>query len=295
MRYKYRGSSGKVNLALSGLPELACKPGVGEWLARRDLLLAVARLHGARLRRREVRPSVGPPLHRLHHADARRPHDGASRQARDELLRAVRARITWRTASSGTTQKREAFGQNVIDTLEERFPNIRNLIEGHQFVTPKDIEDITGLTEGNIFAGRALPRAAVLQPAGAGWARYETPVKDLWMCGSATHPGGGIMGAPGTISALEYLKQASADGGRVDGAALMAEEVDAIDWSSSAGDTTGSSRPPYLAKAGSEGHRARGGIRGRRRAAQLDRRRGLHRAGHHPHRRAACVRPWSRT
>ena len=63
--------------------------------------------------------------------------------------------------------KREAFGQNVIDTLEERFPDIRNLIEGHQFVTPKDIEDITGLSEGNIFAGRALARAAVLQPAGA--------------------------------------------------------------------------------------------------------------------------------
>ena len=63
--------------------------------------------------------------------------------------------------------KREAFGQNVIDTLEERFPNIRVLIEGTQFVTPKDIEDITGLSEGNIFAGRALARAAVLQPAGA--------------------------------------------------------------------------------------------------------------------------------
>ena len=48
---------------------------------------------------------------------------------------------------------REAFGQNVIDTIEERFPTIRTHIVGSQFITPKDIEDITGLTEGNIFQG----------------------------------------------------------------------------------------------------------------------------------------------
>jgi phytoene dehydrogenase-like protein len=49
--------------------------------------------------------------------------------------------------------------------------------------------------------------ALVFQPTVPGWARYRTPVRDLWMCGSATHPGGGIMGAPGRISALEYLKE----------------------------------------------------------------------------------------
>ena len=72
LRYKYRGSSGKVNLALDGLPELACKPGQGRVAARRDLVLAEHRLHRARLRRREVRAAVGAPVHRLHHADARR-------------------------------------------------------------------------------------------------------------------------------------------------------------------------------------------------------------------------------
>ena len=98
----------------------------------------------------------------------------------------------------------------MIDTLEERFPNIRSLIEGSQFVTPKDIEDITGLSEGNIFAGELSLEQLFFNRPVPGWARYRTPVQDLWMCGSATHPGGGIMGAPGRIAAREYLKQRNA-------------------------------------------------------------------------------------
>jgi phytoene dehydrogenase-like protein len=74
-------------------------------------------------------------------------------------------------------------------------------------VTPKDIEDITGLSEGNIFAGELSLEQLFFNRPVPGWARYETPVKQLWMCGSATHPGGGIMGAPGMIAAREYLKQ----------------------------------------------------------------------------------------
>ena len=90
-RYKYRGSSGKVNLALDGLPELTCMPGVGRVAARRDQLQPEPRLHGARLRRRQVRAVQPAPVHRHDHPDARRPLDGAARQARHELLRAVRA------------------------------------------------------------------------------------------------------------------------------------------------------------------------------------------------------------
>jgi phytoene dehydrogenase-like protein len=74
-------------------------------------------------------------------------------------------------------------------------------------VTPKDIEDITGLTEGNIFQGELSLEQLFFNRPVPGWSRYRTPVKDLWMCGSATHPGGGIMGAPGRIAALEYVKE----------------------------------------------------------------------------------------
>jgi len=75
-----------------------------------------------------------------------------------------------------------------------------------QFLTPLDIEEITGLTEGNIFQGElSLEQLFFNRPVPA-WARYRTPLKDLWLCGSATHPGGGIMAANGRLAALEILK-----------------------------------------------------------------------------------------
>jgi len=109
--------------------------------------------------------------------------------------------------SSGTwDEQREAFGNTVIDTISQFAPNLKNLIIGKQFITPLDIERQTGLTEGNIFQGElSLEQLFFLRPA-AGWARYRTPIKKLYMCGSATHPGGGIMGAPGRLAALEILK-----------------------------------------------------------------------------------------
>ena len=86
----------------------------------------------------------------------------------------------------------------------------------HKFVlSPKDIEDFTGLTEGNIFQGELSLEQLFFNRPVPGWARYRTPVKDLWMCGSATHPGGGIMGAPGRIAALEYLKEHKRGGKQV--------------------------------------------------------------------------------
>ena len=90
------------------------------------------------------------------------------------------------------------------------------------FITPKDIEDVTGLTEGNIFQGELSLEQLFFNRPVPGWARYRTPVKDLWMCGSATHPGGGIMGAPGRIAALELLKaeEARREAGGADGEAI---------------------------------------------------------------------------
>jgi phytoene dehydrogenase-like protein len=204
-RYKYRGSSGKVNLALDGLPELASKPGKGEWL--RGAISFSPSLdymerayddakYGSFSRRPYidmiiptlVDPSMAPPGKHIvscfvqyapyHLADGREWSD----------------------------EERERFGENVIDTLEERFPTIRERILHKMFITPKDIEDTTGLTEGNIFQGELSLEQLFFNRPVPGWARYRTPVRDLWMCGSATHPGGGIMGAPGRIAALEVLK-----------------------------------------------------------------------------------------
>ena len=108
--------------------------------------------------------------------------------------------------------KREAFGDAVVDTLCEYAPNLRKLILHRQVVTPLDLEREWGLTEGNIFQGElSLEQLYFLRPV-AGWARYRTPVRNLYMCGSATHPGGGIMGAPGRIAAREILKDQGGNG-----------------------------------------------------------------------------------
>jgi phytoene dehydrogenase-like protein len=205
LRYKYRGSSGKVNLALSGLPELACKPGVGEWLRGAisfspSLDYMERAYDDAKYGRPSKRPYIDCIMPTLLDPTMAPPGCHVMSCFVQYAPYHLENGEPWDDA------KREAFGQNVIDTLEERFPDIRSKIVGQQFVTPKDIEDITGLSEGNIFAGELSLEQLFFNRPVPGWARYRTPVKDLWMCGSATHPGGGIMGAPGRISALEYLK-----------------------------------------------------------------------------------------
>ena len=97
------------------------------------------------------------------------------------------ARGTW-------DEQREAFGDAVVDTIAEYAPNIRQIIRHRQVLTPLDLEREFGLSEGNIFHGElTLDQLFFLRPV-PGWARYSTPIRDLWMCGSATHPGGGDHG-----------------------------------------------------------------------------------------------------
>ena len=108
-------------------------------------------------------------------------------------------------ARRGWDETRESFGDAVVDTLAEYAPNIRNLILHRQVVTPLDLEREFGLTEGNIFQGELAPDQLFFMRPVSGWAQYKTPIKNLWMCGSATHPGGGIMGAPGRNAARQIL------------------------------------------------------------------------------------------
>src|SRR5262249_23566164 len=114
--------------------------------------------------------------------------------------------------TAGTTwdEQRDAFGDTVIDTIAEHAPNIKDIILHRQVLTPLDIEREFGLSEGNIFQGElTLEQLFFLRPA-PGWSQYRTPVKNLYMCGSSTHPGGGIMGASGRNAALRILRETGA-------------------------------------------------------------------------------------
>jgi phytoene dehydrogenase-like protein len=206
-RYKFRGSSGKVNLALDALPDFASLPGPGP------------HLRGA--------VSISPSVDYMERAyDAAKYGDFSPQPYVDIVIPSLTdpsvappgkhvmscfvqyapyhlKRGTW-------DERREEFGDAVIRTLTQYAPNLRNIILHRQVLTPLDLEREWGLSEGNIFQGElTLEQLFFLRPA-PGWAQYRTPIDNLYMCGSATHPGGGIMGAPGRNAALRMLADSRA-------------------------------------------------------------------------------------
>ena len=201
--YKFRGSSGKVNLALDSLPSFKCLPGAG------------AHLRGA--------VSISPGMDYMERAydDAkyghysRRPYidmvipsltDPSVAPPGKHVLSCFVQYAPYKLASGTWDEQREAFGNNVIETIAEYAPNIKEIIIGKQVLTPLDLEREFGLTQGNIFQGElSLEQLFFLRPV-AGWAYYRTPIDNLYMCGSATHPGGGIMGANGRLASKVILK-----------------------------------------------------------------------------------------
>jgi phytoene dehydrogenase-like protein len=94
----------------------------------------------------------------------------------------------------------------VVDTLSEYIPNLKKIILHRQVLSPWDMEEKIGLSGGNIFQGElSLSQLFFLRPA-PGYAQYRTPIRGYYQCGSATHPGGGITGAPGRLAAVEILR-----------------------------------------------------------------------------------------
>jgi phytoene dehydrogenase-like protein len=210
-RYKFRGSSGKVNLALDALPNFKCLPGPG------------AHLRGA--------VSISPSMEYMERAydDAKYGHfsrkpyidmvipsltDPSVAPPGKHVLSCFVQYAPYKLAEGTWDDQKEAFGDNVINTIAEYAPNIKDIIVGRQVLTPLDLEREFGLTQGNIFQGElSLEQLFFLRPV-AGWAYYRTPIHNLYMCGSATHPGGGIMGANGRIASQVILKEWKAGSSR---------------------------------------------------------------------------------
>jgi phytoene dehydrogenase-like protein len=105
--------------------------------------------------------------------------------------------------------RRDELGDAVVRTLSAYAPNIARLIQARQVLTPVDLEKTYGLGGGHLLHGEpALDQLFTFRPM-LGWAQYRTPIKGLYLCGSGTHPGGGITGAPGTNAAREIVKDLS--------------------------------------------------------------------------------------
>jgi phytoene dehydrogenase-like protein len=204
-RFKMRGSTGKVNLALDSLPVFRNMPEDGPHL-RADITIA-------------------PNIEYLERGyDEAKYGKYSSRPFMDIVIPSVTdpsvappgkhvmsifvqyAPYKLKEGPEDWENQRDAFGDTVIKTLEEFSPGLSDRILHRHVVTPWDLEQTYGLTEGNIFHGElSLEQLAFLRPA-AGWARYKTPVRNLWLCSSGAHPGGGIMGAPGQLCADTMLK-----------------------------------------------------------------------------------------
>jgi len=102
--------------------------------------------------------------------------------------------------------QRVALGDTVVKTLAQYAPKLPELILTHQIITPQDLEDTYGLTGGHIFHGElALDQFFTMRPL-LDWARYRTPIQNLYLCGSGTHPGAGLTGGSGANAAREILK-----------------------------------------------------------------------------------------
>jgi phytoene dehydrogenase-like protein len=204
-RFKFRGSSGKVNMAVDRLPDFTCLRGPGE------------HLRGA--------ISFSPSLDEMEQAYDDAKYNRFSRKPYIDMI--IPTLVDPSMAPPGKhviscfvqyapyklapelgswDDQREAFGDAVVDRIAEFAPNIRDVILFRNVQTPLDIERTTGLTEGNIFQGELSLEQLFFSRPVPGYARFRTPIRDLWLCGSSTHPGGGIMGANGRIAAMELLR-----------------------------------------------------------------------------------------
>jgi phytoene dehydrogenase-like protein len=203
--FKFRGSSGKVNLALDGLPDFTCLPGPGDHL-RGAVSISPSvdwmeqAYDDAKYGRFSSKPYIDVVIPTL--------VDPSMAPAGKHVMSCFVQWAPYHLADGAQWDDgmREDFGDAVVETLAEFAPNLPGLVLHRQVLTPLDLESEFGLTEGNIFHGElSLEQLFWARPA-PGMARYRTPVRNLWLCGSSAHPGGGIMGAPGRNAAHEALR-----------------------------------------------------------------------------------------
>ncbi len=201
--FKIRGSSGKLNIALDGMPEFPALP-KGSSLYHSDMhfIDSPARFERAyddwkagtwskdpyvdMVIPTAIDPTMAPPgKHFMSCFIQYCPHQIEGRD--------------W------TTEEQDQFAQTVIDQIGNYSPNFKDLIVHYEVRTPAIIEEEIGITEGNIFHGELTMDQLLFNRPVPGYAQYRGPVGGLYMCGSSTHPGGGVMAAPGANAAREIL------------------------------------------------------------------------------------------
>ncbi|WP_370269892.1 phytoene desaturase family protein [Nioella sp.] len=210
-RFKIRGSSGKLNIALDALPDFPAAPDGAAFL--RGDLHASTSLHELErayddwkegrwsrdpyfdmLIPSQIDPTMAPPgKHMMTVFVQYAPYD--------LNVDGVRSGENWTDAA------RAAFADCVFDKIEQVCPDIRDRVLHAEVRSPLDIEREVGLTEGNIFQGELTFDQLLFNRPVPGYANYDSPIEGLYLVGSSAHPGGGVMAAPGANAAREILRR----------------------------------------------------------------------------------------
>jgi phytoene dehydrogenase-like protein len=201
---RFRGVSAKVHLALSGLPDFTCRPGLGAHLdgvisISPDLEYVERAFDDAKYGRVSTAPCLEASIPSLS-------DDSVAPKGKHLMSIAMQYAPFKLREGQWDDAAREALGDLVVQTLGRYAPNLASLIEQRHVLTPLDLQDRFGLTEGNIYHGEmTLDQLHFMRPV-PGASRYRAPIKGLYLCGSGTHPGGGVTGVPGFNAAREILK-----------------------------------------------------------------------------------------
>ena len=201
--FKFNGSSGKLNIALDGLPEF---PAMGKnnplIYADMHFIDSLERIERAYDDWKNGRWSQDPYCDTLIPTLTDPTMAPPGKHYMSVFVQYAPPKLA---TGEWTDEDREGFGKTVIDQIGEYSPNFKDLIVHAEIRTPQDIEDEVGLTEGNIFQGELTMDQMFFNRPFPGYAQFRGPVKGFYMCGSSTHPGGGVMAAPGANAAREML------------------------------------------------------------------------------------------
>lgn len=197
---KYRGAAARVHLALEALPAFSVDPTALRGLIRiapgiNDLERASDDAKYGRFSRQPCLDVTIPSL-----------SDPALAPAGKHVLSIHAQYAPYHLRECNWADQREALGEAVVHTLTPYAPNLQSLILHSRVLTPLDLETIYGLPEGSYSHGEmTLDQFLYMRPV-PGWAQYRTPIRNLYLCGAGTHPGGGVTGVPGSNAAREVLK-----------------------------------------------------------------------------------------
>jgi phytoene dehydrogenase-like protein len=205
-RIKMDGTSMKLNLALGELPDFRACPGTAVGPPHRatvHICPSLAYLERAWDDAKYGRPSDRPMLE----VTIPTAYDDTLAPPGKHLMSIFLQYTPYRLADGRSWRAiGEAYADRVLDLLAEYVPNMKRIVIDRQVLTPLDLEERFGLTGGNIFHGElSLDQLFSFRPL-PGWARYRTPIRNLYLCGSGTHPGGRVTGAPGHNTACEILR-----------------------------------------------------------------------------------------